>query len=152
MRTATISPLIIEGKYNIENVDKKGAPTNVDSRSRLVWLLARPLPNVISISSVGAGGFPILHWAIFISHRSYGKERMKSLFETLQSWPPTLQHFSIGMIQEIRFDQSSGQTIRRSGELSTAIFLQEFQTSSIAYVGMTYCTDLEINDFGTVPS
>jgi len=23
MRTATISPLIIEGKYNIENVDKK---------------------------------------------------------------------------------------------------------------------------------
>jgi hypothetical protein len=129
---------------------KKGAPANVDPRNRLVWILARPLPNLSSITSVGAGGFPILHWAILLSPKGYGKERMKGIFETLQRWPPNLQHYSIGMIQEIRFDSDSRQTIRRFGELTTSDFLQEFQTSSIAYVGISYCTDLEINNFGTV--
>jgi hypothetical protein len=122
----------------------------VDPRNRIVWLLARPLPNVSSISSVGAGGFPILHWAILISPKGFGKQRMKDLFETLQRWPPGLQHFSMGMIQEIRFDWSRRQTTPRSGDLTTSNFLQEFQTSSIAYVGITYCTDWEICDFGTV--
>lgn len=120
----------------------------MDPRYRLVWLLARPLPDVRSISSVAAGGFPILHWAVLISPRGYGKEKMISIFEALQRWPRDLQHFPMGTIQEIRFDHSSGQTIRRFGELTTWDFLQEFQTSSIAYVGMNYCTDGEINDYG----
>jgi hypothetical protein len=120
----------------------------VDPRHRLVWLLARPLSSTHSITSVAAGGFPILHWAVLISPRGYGRQRMKSLLETLQNWPRDLQHFHMGTIQEIRFDRNIGKTNRRFGELTTWDFLQEFKTSSIAYIGTSYCTDEEINNYG----
>ena len=120
----------------------------MDPRQRLVWLIARPLPGIRSLTSVAAGGFPILHWAVLISPRTYEKKRMTSLLETLQFWPRDLQHFHMGTIQEIRFDRTSGKTTRRFGELTTWDFLQEFQTSSIAYVGISVCTDEEINNYG----
>lgn len=141
-------PSSLKVKISIDKPDKKGAPPYVDPRQRLVWLLARPLPGIRSITSVAAGGFPILHWAVLLSPRGYEKKRMKSLLETLQRWPRDLQHFHMGTIQEIRFDQTSGKTIRRFGELTTWDFLQEFQRSSIAYVGLSCCTDEEINNYG----
>ena len=101
-----------------------------------------------SITSVAAGGFPILHWAVLISPRGYGRQRIKSLLETLQQWPQNLQHFHMGTIQEIRFDRTADQTNRRSGQFTTWDFLQEFSNSSIAYVGTSYCTDDEINNYG----
>ena len=91
-------PSSLKVKISIDKPDKKGAPPYVDPRQRLVWLLARPLPGIRSITSVAAGGFPILHWAVLLSPRGYEKKRMKSLLETLQRWPRDLQHFHMGTI------------------------------------------------------
>lgn len=121
----------------------------LDPRQRLVWILARPLPGIPRLVSLGSGSFPILHWAVLISPKGYGIQKMRPLFESLKRWPLNSQHCTMGTIQEIRFDQATGQTSRRFGPMTTLQFLQEFQTSSIAYIGVSSFTDEEINASGT---
>ena len=152
MVSAIIKPLLTAGtkppQWKTHANTSLGAPAHLDPRQRLVWVLARPLQDVPLLRSVGSGGFPILHWAVLIGEKGYGVRRMTSLFESLQNWPRDVQHFNIGALQELRYERMTATTSRNGGAFTTFDFLQRFQTSSIAYVGISSFTDKEIDDLG----
>jgi len=73
---------------------------------------------------------------------------MRLLFQALQCWPRDIQHHEMGRIEEIRLDWTYGNVVRKGGPFQTSDFLQEFRSSSVAYVGISVLTDEEINQYG----
>src|SRR5437762_2088760 len=100
---ATIHPLITNGNNLLGFMLTSGAPSNLKAQGRrLVWILARPL-EAIPYSTVAGGVFPYLHWAVFISPKGWGNERMTAIFEHLQNDSPyNRESMSIGTIHELR--------------------------------------------------
>lgn len=144
---AKIYPLITGGTALFLTKLITGAPTAHGAHGcRLVFILARPL-EAVPYANVAAGSFPYLHWAVFISPRGAGIERMTALFDHLQNDSPYSRHnIPLGIIHELRLEHN--QSVRKCYEFTTEKFLQKFLISSIAYVGLTSFDDNVITDLG----
>jgi hypothetical protein len=145
MPTATVS-LFTEGEGSWrERLDKTSAPQRVNHSQRIVWLLGRPLQGLASL--LAPGGFPFLHWAVLVSPVGTDSRNMTTLVYALQnpSWSrDIIAHTPMGLIQELRFDSSRKKTTYKGAPLTASEFLNEFNTSSLAYAGQTLQTDDEI--------